>query len=134
MNTRKFVLRQTGILAAGELVCAGVMVAVFALLGHFNSTVALGAVAGCILSVGNFFFMAVAAEAAADKAVNDDVKGGQATIKASFRTRIVVLFALLFLLAKSGACNPIAMIIPLVLVRPVLTVAEFFRKAGEKQE
>ena len=41
----------------------------------------------------------------------------------------VVLFAA----AKSGYCNVFALVIPLVFVRPVLTIGEFFRKSGEKQ-
>lgn len=131
MNTRQFVLRETGMLAIGQLLCAGAMVGIFALLGYYDSTVLIGAAVGCVMAVGNFFMMAVASEAAADKAMNDDVKGGKAAIKASFRMRLVILFVLLILLAKSGVCNPIAMVVPLLLTRPVLTVVEFFRKSGE---
>ena len=36
-------------------------------------------------------------------------------------------------MAKSGVMNPIAMLVPLVLVRPILSIGEFFRKSGEKQ-
>ena len=75
--------------------------------------------------------MAVAAEAAADKAMNDDVKGGKAILKTSQNLRLVGLFALVFLLAKTGVCDPIAMVVPLVLARPILMVVEFFRKAGD---
>lgn len=131
MNTRKFVLRETAMLAAGELLCAAVMVGLFALLGYYNTTVLIGAIAGCVLAVGNFFLMAVASEAAADKAVNEDVKGGKSTIKVSFQVRLLVLFALMFALVKSGVCHPLALAVPLLLVRPVLTVVEFFRKSGE---
>lgn len=131
MNTRQFVLRETAMLAVGEVVCAAAMVGLFALLGYYDSTVLIGALIGCVLAVGNFFLMAVASEAAADKAMNEDVKGGKATIKTSFRMRLVVLFVLLIVLARSGVCNPIAMVVPLLLVRPVITVVEFFRKSGE---
>lgn len=134
MNTRQFVLRETGMLAIGELLCAGITVGVFALLGHYSTAVLLGAVVGAILAVGNFFLMAVAAEAASDKAMNEDVKGGKAIIKSSQRLRLIGLFALLFLFVKTGLCNPLAIVIPLVLVRPVLMIVEFFRKAGEEQK
>lgn len=134
MNTRQFVLRETGMLAIGEFLCAGITVGVFALLGHYSTAVLLGAVIGTILAVGNFFLMAVAAEAASDKAMNEDVKGGKAIIKSSQRLRLIGLFALLFLFVKTGLCNPLAIVIPLVLVRPVLMIVEFFRKAGEEQK
>lgn len=134
MNTRQFVLRETGMLAIGEFLCAGSTVGVFALLGHYSTAVLLGAVIGAILAVGNFFLMAVAAEAASDKAMNEDVKGGKAIIKSSQRLRLIGLFALLFLFVKTGLCNPLAIVIPLVLVRPVLMIVEFFRKAGEEQK
>jgi hypothetical protein len=40
---------------------------------------------------------------------------------------------LLLVFAKSGHCNALAMVCPLVLVFPILTVIEFFRKAGGKK-
>lgn len=131
MNTRQFVLRETAMIAIGEVICAGVMVGIFALTGYYDSTVLIGAIIGCVMAVANFFMMAVASEAAADKAMNDDVKGGKAAIKTSFRMRLLVMFVLLILLAKSGVCHPLAMVIPLLVTRPVITVVEFFRKSGE---
>ena len=38
----------------------------------------------------------------------------------------------LFACAKSGVFNLFALVLPLVFVRPVLTIAEFFRKTGGK--
>ena len=131
MNSRQFVLRETGMLAVGEAICTALMVGVFALAGYYNTSVLIGGMVGAVMAVGNFFFMAVAADAAADKAVNGDVKGGKELVKASFRMRLLVMAVLLFLFAKSGICNLIAMIVPLVLTRIIITVIEFFRKSGE---
>ena len=47
--------------------------------------------------------------------------------------RLLVLFGLLFVCAKSGLFDPLAMVIPLVFVRPVITVYEFFRKKEDKK-
>jgi len=132
MNIRKFILRQVGIIAIGQLICVGAMTGIFALLGRFHWSVVLGGVIGTILSLGNFFFMAISADMAADKAASQDVKGGQAAIKSSFLLRLLVIFAILFLFAKSGLVNILAMVLPLAFVRPILTVAEFFRKKGDK--
>ena len=65
MNAKKFILRETGMLAIGEALCAGVIVAVFIAIGYYNTSVLLGAAVGLLMAVANFFLMAVAAEAAA---------------------------------------------------------------------
>jgi hypothetical protein len=131
MDSRRFVLKETAIVLLGEILCSGAMVGIFALLGKFDSAVLLGAAVGAVLATLNFFFMAVGATLAADKAENQNVKGGKAMIQSSYLIRLVVLFAILFAFAKSGLCNVIALVVPLIFVRPVLTIAEFFRKPGE---
>lgn len=133
MDMRKFVLRQTGIVALGEILGVAIMAGIFALLGAFDTTVLLGGVVGGVVAVVNFFAMAIGVNIAADKAENQDVKGGQATVKASYILRLVAIALVLFAFAKSGLCNVIALVVPLIFVRITLTVAEFFRrKPGEK--
>lgn len=131
MDSRKFVLTETAIIFAGELVCSAAMVGIFALLGKYDSTVLIGAVVGALAATLNFFFMALIASMAADKAQKQDVKGGQALVQSSYFLRTILLFVVLFAFAKSGLCNVIAMVVPLVFVRPILTIVEFFRKSGE---
>ena len=133
MESRKIVYRETGIVAIGQVICLVAMYAVFALLGYFDSSVLLGGLIGTVLAVGNFFFMAVSASLAADKAVKQDVKGGSALMKSSYMLRLLVVFLILFACVKSGLCNAFASVIPLVFVRPIITVAEFFRKSGEEK-
>lgn len=133
MNPRQFIIRETALLALGEAVCVTAMVGIFAMLGYFDYKVILGGTIGLILAVGNFFFMAITSDAAADKAMEQDVKAGKATVKASYSLRLIVLGVLLFVFAKSGHCNLIAMVCPLFFVFPIITVIEFFRKAGGKK-
>ena len=133
MDIRKFILRHTLILTVGELVCVGAMVGIYALLRQLNWTVPVGGAIGLLLAVGNFFFMALSASSAADKAQNQDVKGGKATVKSSFLFRLLVMFALLFVFAKAGVADPIAMVVPLFLVRPIISVVAFFEKPGKEQ-
>ena len=125
MDSRKIVYKETAIVAIGEAVCVALMLAVFYLLGKFDKTVLAGGIIGGILTI------AVGTAIAGDKAENQDVKGGQAVIKSSYALRMVALFILMFACVKSGLCNVIALVVPLVFVRPVLTMAEFFRKKGE---
>ena len=131
MDSRKIVFKETAVVAIGEAICVALMLVIFAMLGKFDSTVLLGGVIGGVLTIANFFFMAVGTSLAADKAESQDVTGGQAVIKSSYLLRMVVLFVLMFACVKSGLCNVLALVIPLVFVRPVLTIGEFFRKKGD---
>ena len=132
MDSRKIVFRETAIVLVGELVCSAVMVGIFALLGRFDLSVVLGALLGLTLATLNFFFMAIVVSLAADKAQQQDVAGGQKLLRASYPVRLLVLAVVLFACAQSGFFNLFALVLPLVFVQPTLTVAEFFRKSGEK--
>lgn len=132
-QSRKIVFLETGVVALGVLICGAIMVGVFALIGHFSLPVVWGALVGCFLTVANFFFMAVGTSLAADKAEAQNVAGGKGVIRTSMIIRYVALALLLFAFGKSGICNPIALVLPLAFVRPVLLVSEFFRKPGDKK-
>jgi len=134
VDARKTVYRETAIITLGVTICVAVMLGVFALLGQMDSTVLLGSAIGTVLAIVNFFFMAVGVSLAADKAVEENVKGGKSLIKGSFLLRMLVIFVILFACAKSGLCNAVASVLPLAFVRPVITIAEFFRKTGEKTQ
>jgi len=130
MDSKKIVFHETGIVALGVAICTAIMVGVFALIGNYDTSVLLGGIVGAVLAIGNFFFMAVGTSLAADKAEQQDVKAGQLLIRNSYMLRLVVLFVLLFACAKSGLFDLFALVLPLVFVRPSLTIAEFFRKKG----
>jgi hypothetical protein len=130
MNSTKIVWQETGIVAAGVLVCTALMIGVFALVGKFDISVLLGGAVGALLAVGNFFFMAVGITLAADKAENQEVNAGKLLARNSYLLRLLVLGVLLFACAKSGIFNLLALALPLTFVRPALTIAEFFRKTG----
>lgn len=127
-ESRKIVFQETGIIAIGEAVCVALMCGVYALISKFSMSVLLGGIVGAVLATGNFFFLAVVATLAADRAEAQDVEGGKKLMKSSYPIRLLVLAGLLILCAKSGYFDVLALVLPLVLVRPVLTVAEFFRK------
>lgn len=133
MDSRKLVFRETGIIAIGEAICLAMMLVVCALMGLFNYQTALGGVIGTLIAVLNFFFMAIGASLAADRAEQQNVKGGNALIKSSYVLRYAVIFVVLFACVKSGLCNAITCVLPLAFIRPVITVAEFFRKSGETE-
>lgn len=130
MDPRKFVLKETALVALGQTLCVAAMIGIFALLGRFDRTVVIGGIAGGTLAVVNFLFMAIGASIASDKAMQQDVKGGQATIQLSYIARLALIAVVLFALVKSGLCDVIAAVLPLAFTRPILTIGEFFRKSG----
>ena len=132
MSSHQYVFKETGIVLLGVSILSALMVGVFALVGYYDTTVLLGAAVGAALAVLNFFAMALGTSLAADKAEKQDVKGGQALVQMSYIGRMVILFIALIVCAKSGLFHPLAMVTPLVFVRPVLSVAEIFKKKGDK--
>ncbi|MFQ9805459.1 MAG: hypothetical protein ACLR07_02580 [Christensenellales bacterium] len=58
---------------------------------------------GAVLTILNFFLMAVNANSAADKAVNQDVKSGKAMLQFSYAGRLAMIFVILFACVKSGS-------------------------------
>jgi hypothetical protein len=135
MDIRKYVLLQTGVVALGEAIGVAAMIGIFALLGNFDNRVLLGGIVGGIVAILNFFVMVIGVNIAADKAEKQNVAGGQATIKGSYALRMIGMVVVLFAFAKSGLCNVIALVVPLIFVRFTLTLQEFFRrKPGEKTQ
>ena len=130
MDSRKIVFKETAIVAAGELICSAVMVGVFTAVGHFEMNVLWGALAGCSIMIINYFFMAMIASLAADQAEKGQTQQAKKMIQLSSITRLVLMGLALFIGIKLNA-NVIALVIPLLFVRPTLLVAEFFRKKGD---
>ena len=77
MDTRKYILKETALVALGQFVCAAAMCGIFALLNTYDQTVLLGSLVGTLVSVVNFFFMSLGAMLAADKAAAQNVKEGK---------------------------------------------------------
>ena len=128
MDSRKIVLRETSIIASGVLVCTAIMFGVYALLGYFTKTVLISGIAGSIISILNFFFMAVGACQASDVASGQDVKRSKLIVKTSYGVRLAVIFVILFALVKRSVSDPLPSILPLAFVQPVVFVTTFFRK------
>ena len=127
MQARKHVFRETGIMAVGQLIGGALTVAVFWALGYFQPNVLWGVLAGCLVTLGNYFFMAVTVDLAADRAEKGEVQQAQKMVQLSSTVRLVVMGLVLFLCIRMGA-NVVALLVPLLLERPILMLSEFFRK------
>ena len=130
MDSRKIVLKETAIVAVGELLCSAIMVGVFAALGYFQFPVLWSALAGSLVMTANYFFMAITVNQAADRAEKGEVQQGQKMIQTSSVVRLVVMGIAMAVGIKLGA-NVIALVLPLAFLRPILMVTEFFRKKGD---
>lgn len=133
MDVRKFVIKKLIMLGISETVLVAIVSVVFAVLDKFDMTVVIGGIAGAILAIANFFFLAMAADSAADSAAAQDVKTGTNKMRSSYMMRMIVIFAILLILAKTGIANPIALVVPFFAVRPLIMVDEFFRKPKEQK-
>lgn len=133
MHNRKYVLSQVLTVLVGEVILSGLLVLVFASLGYFSIAVVLGAAVGALLATANHAILVLSVMSASAKAEKQDIKGGQALIQMSYMGRLIGLFLILVLCAKSGIFNLIALVLPLVFTRPVLTVAEHFNKKGDDE-
>ena len=130
MDSRKIVFKETAIVAVGELICSGIMVGIFAALGHFQWNVLWGALAGSAVMIANYFFMAVTVSLAAVRAERGEVDQAKKMVQLSSTFRLVAMGLILFLGIRLGA-NVIALVLPLCFARPILMLAELFRKKGD---
>lgn len=130
MDSRKTVLRETVLIAIGELICSAIMVGIFAALGKFELNVILSALGGSLVMTGNYFFMAVTVSLAADRAQQGQVEQAKKMVQSSSVLRLIAMGGLMALGIFLGA-NVIALVLPLAFARPILMLAEFFRKKGE---
>lgn len=126
----KLVLAETAKVAIGQGICVGLMFAAYALLGSFSLAVLLGGFAGAMLALGHFCILARLAALAADKAEAGDAEGGKKLMKGSYPLRLLALGTILVFCARSGAFDVLALGLPLVFMRPILTLTDFFRKKG----
>lgn len=131
MDSRKAVMKETLLVTVGVLLCSAIMVGVYALLGYFSLNVLFSALGGSLIIILNYFFLAVTVSLAADKAEQGKADEAKKLIRLSPAVRLVVMAAALFIGIKAGG-NVIALVLPLVFLRPVLMLGEFFRKRGDQ--
>ena len=131
MDSRKAVMKELLLVTVGVLLCSAAMVAVFGILGQFSLNVVISALAGSFVIILNYFFLAVTVTLAADKAEQGKTDEAKKLMRLSPILRLAVMAIALFIGIKAGG-NVIALVLPLVFLRPVLMVGEFFRKRGEQ--
>lgn len=132
MQKHRDILHQVTRLTIAMIICVGIMLGIYALLGIFTRSVLVGAVVGLLLSIGNFVSLSITVSNALDRAARDnDPQRAQLSIQTSSVIRLLVLAAIYILLFRAKLCDPIAAFLPLLLAQGVLKLAEFFRNDKE---
>ena len=124
----KEAIAQVGRIAVGEAIGVGLMLAVYGLLGKFTVKVLLGGLLGGALAVLNFLFLSMAVIRAADRAQQGDAAKATLSVQASSVYRLVGMAVVLFLALKAELCDPVAALLPLLFVRMIISLMEFFGK------
>ena len=155
MNTKEKspVLYETLRILIGEAIVAALTVLVFWLLSlfsltEFSYTVITGALLGALVVVLNFFFLARSTDKIAVEAMEARGEGEMSeeeiekftkehsarmnnAIKLSFIVRMISMVAALILALITPIFHPIATVVPLLMLRPILTISGLFRRKEE---
>ena len=112
------VKKETGYIAAWVILLSLIMEAVFLLLRKWDLSVLFGNLGGAVVSVGNFFLMALIATRAVDRAVkNGKPEEAAARVKATTMTRLLGCVLLCVLLIAVFKTNVYATLIPMLFPR-----------------
>lgn len=132
MQKHRDILHQVTRLMIALVICVGIMLGIYALLGLFTKQVLAGAIVGLLLAIGNFVSLSITVSNALDRAARDEnPQRAQLSIQASSVVRLLVLAAIYILLFRVKLCDPIAALLPLLLAQGVLKLVEFFRNDEE---
>lgn len=135
MFRNRDVIRQIGRVSLGEIVCVGIMLGVYALLGKCTLQVLWGALLGGGLAIANFVLLSMAVVWAADRAEQTgEAQRATLSVRASAVFRLLGMAVVLILAFRAGFCDPLAALLPLLFAQLSLNVVEFFRKDGEKSK
>ena len=145
MNEERVPRFELLVMILGELAVSLVIVGVYLIIGKFSLSVPLGALLGSAVTVFNFLFLIISTnrtidkimaergegemddEAAAEFAANHQ-KALMASAKLSYIVRMVTLTgALVLALLIKNVFSVIPTLIPLLMLRPLLTAAQLIK-------
>ena len=110
-----------------QLALCGAMVGIFALIGKLSSDVIFGALLGTAASLLNYTVM-ILSLLRAEK--SETPEQGQMKARANYILRMIVLLIVLVLALKFGPFDPLATLLPLILMRLSLFIGGLLIKKG----
>lgn len=118
--------------AIGEILLTALMVGVFALLGKYTEKVLWGALFGAAAAFISFLALSLSVNRAADRAESGDGAKAALAVQASSVVRLIATLVVYCVVLKADLVDPLASLIPLLLLRPGLTILEFLWKDNKK--
>lgn len=143
------VVTMTGFLAVCELIACALTVLVYYLIGYLDPSVVLGALLGALVMVGNFAALAIISNRAVDSAMEDRREGEMSEeelqafvtehqtrlklrIRLSQTIRMIMMLALLVVALITPWFDCIAVLVPMLLFRPILLLMGWMTNKKEK--
>lgn len=139
MKLQKAVVDETRKIAVGTAVGAAVMMAVFAVIGRFDSTVVLGTLLGYAAAVLNFFLLCYTVQqAAADiqDESEENIARGKRIMKLSYMWRRMMQAGFIIVALVVPAFNWIAAVFVMVLPSVSIVIRQIFenKRASERTD
>ncbi len=124
----KTALREQLPIYLAELALTGVMIGVYALLGRLNAAVLMGAAIGAAVAIANHVAMLFAVLKAMQ---SESPQKGQLKMQGSYLLRMLLMVAVFVAALKFLKTEPIATLLPLILMRIALFVGGLMMKDKE---
>ncbi len=125
MDTQNVTFRETGKIAVGEAAVLILMFLVFFLFGRLDIAVVWGGLLGAASAVLYFFLICISVNYAVKET---DPKRQKTSLTVTYYLRLLILGICIAVGLKMNCFNNIAVVIPVLMTRPILTVAEIIRK------
>ena len=152
MENKSAAAKQTAALALLEIAVSAIVCLVYFLVGHFSFKVITGALLGSAVTVANFIFLAVSVNRAVDRYLElrgtremDEEEAEKFAIenkaslmaaqKISYIVRMLsIALTLVLALLLRDVFDVIATVVPLLMLRPMLTVSQLVKAKKDKNQ
>lgn len=151
MKNKNLPLYETAFILVGEIIVSLIICGVYLLLNKFSYKVITGCALGTLVTVFNFLFLAISTNRAFDRAVeargskemtDEEIEEFTAAqqreisnaVKVSYITRTLTMLLALVLAFILDWFDVIATLVPLLMLRPIITLEAIIRekrKGGE---
>ena len=145
MNENRVPVYELLFLISGQLVISAVISAIYLIMDKLTLSVALGALFGGAITVFNFLFLIITTNRAIDRVLAERGEGEMSdeeaaafaekhrarlqwvTKRSSIVRLISIAAALILALLLDGVFNVLATVIPLLMLRPLLTLSQLLK-------
>ena len=148
MNKQKLPLKEILAILIGEVFVSLVISGIYLIIDKYTYKVLLGVILGSAVTVLNFLVLSIMANSVINRFLeargNEELSEEeameltlkfqgkiQAQMKLSFLIRILVLVLALVLAFISGAFDPLATVIPILMMRPIIMVSELIKRKAQ---